>query len=133
MSLSIFARFLRCRQKNDKHSAHNSCLSLGAHEHPFKNSLHAFSYGFILFLSFLFTAFIRPSSGGDWKKEKEEDGIVVFSRTNEFSKIKELKAVAIFHSSLSVISAIILDIEKILTSEEKIVLEGTEETITSEN
>ena len=66
---------------------------------------------FILFFSFLFTAFIGVPVGNEWKKEKEKDGIIVFSRTNEISKIKELKAVAVFHSSLSVISAIILDVE----------------------
>jgi len=69
-------------------------------------------YSFTLLISLLFISLFTGDKNKGWKKEREEQGITVYSRTNDQFSLKELKAVTIINnSSVQVISAIILDIE----------------------
>jgi hypothetical protein len=48
---------------------------------------------------------------GDWKLERDKEGIRIYSRGNPDSKIKSLKAVCTVESTLSQMTAVLLDIK----------------------
>ena len=47
---------------------------------------------------------------GDWKLDRDKEGIKIYSRSNIDSKIKSLKAVCTVESTLSQMTAVLLDI-----------------------
>jgi hypothetical protein len=62
------------------------------------------------FLLLFFTLLANAVTDDDWKLEKNENGISVFTRTGVGSDFKELKAVTNLNASLSSIVALIKDI-----------------------
>jgi hypothetical protein len=65
--------------------------------------------GIALLLALLFSSFILPG-GEEWKLEKNEGGLAVYTRKAAGSGYKELRAVTTFNSSLTGLVALIRDI-----------------------
>src|SRR6476469_9322552 len=68
----------------------------------------------ILFLRFCFFIFLPLYASGDqhdWELKKEENGIKVYTRYAENSRLKEVRAVTEVKSSLSGIVALLLDVK----------------------
>lgn len=61
-----------------------------------------------LFVFILFTAFVDDNSGS-WVLQKNENGIIVYTRTMEGSQIKEVRVVNKVKSSLAGMVALLLD------------------------
>jgi hypothetical protein len=65
-----------------------------------------------LFLSFIIVIISFPTfSQGEWELRKEDEGIKVYTREVEGSKIQEYKAEALVDASLSEIVAVLKDVE----------------------
>lgn len=65
----------------------------------------------VLFTLFFLTIFTFPLIGQEWEFNKEKDGIKIYTRSEENSRIKAFKAEIDIKTTMEIISGIIEDVE----------------------